>query len=234
MPSLQRHSPVVALVCSAGGLTAIASILLELPPDFPATVIVLRHQDPLAHDLLTAILRRSSRLPVTLARDGDPLVAGQVLVAPAGYHTLVTCGHAIALVRSGDRPPYRPSADLLLTSIALAAGSHAVAVVLSGYGNDGATGATAVHHMGGTVIASDESTSTVFAMPYATISRDEIIDHVVPLREIPALLTTLLTDVTSELAEPPGRSPAAYRETVLAEPTSGAAVRSDEARTIPQ
>ena len=97
----------------------------------------------------------------------------------------------MALIESGARPPYRPSADLLLTSLALAVGSRAVAVVLSGHGIDGATGATAVHHFGGMVIASDEATSTEYSMPGATIGRDTIIDHAIALDEIAALLLTL-------------------------------------------
>ena len=64
----------------------------------------------------------------------------------------------------------------------------AIAVVLSGHGIDGATGATAVHHFGGLVIASDEASSTEFSMPGATIGRDTIIDHAVALDDIPALL----------------------------------------------
>jgi two-component system chemotaxis response regulator CheB len=96
-----------------------------------------------------------------------------------------------ALIESGARPPYRPSADLLLTSLALAAGPRAVAVVLSGHGIDGATGATAVHHFGGLVIASDEASSTEFSMPGATIGRDTIIDYALALDEIPQLLLEL-------------------------------------------
>ncbi|MEU4421525.1 chemotaxis protein CheB [Actinoplanes sp. NPDC024001] len=199
MATMGHRPPIVALVCSAGGLPAIEHILSELTPGFPAAVIVLRHHNPYARDRLAAILRRSSRLPVWPARDGDQLIAGQVLVAPAGYHTVVTCDRTIALVPSGDRPPYRPSADLLLTSMAVAAGSQAIAVVLSGYGNDGATGATAVHHLGGMVVASDEPSSAVFAMPNATISRDEIIDHVCPVGEIAALLAASLTDRVTPL-----------------------------------
>lgn len=187
--------PIVALACSAGGLPAIEEILAGLPLDFPGAVLVLRHQDPRARrDLLAGILGRSSRLPVDFARDGDQLTARRVLVAPAGFHTLVTCDYSVVLVPSGDRPPYRPSADLLLTSMALAAGSHAVAVVLSGSGNDGATGATAIHRLGGTVVASDESMSTVFAMPYATIRRNKIIDHVAPVERIARLLTAVTAD----------------------------------------
>ncbi|HET8660609.1 MAG TPA: chemotaxis protein CheB [Micromonosporaceae bacterium] len=188
----QLKAPVVALVCSTGGLDAITRILGHVPPDFAAAVIVLRHQSPDAQDRLANILRRHTELPVATARDGDRLVAAQVFVAPAGYHTLVTGEGTLALIVSGDRPPYRPSADLLLATLAVAVGPRAIAVVLSGHGNDGATGATAVHHLGGVVIASDEGSSRVFSMPYAAINRDEIVDHVVPVDEIATLLTTLV------------------------------------------
>ncbi|MFI1991551.1 chemotaxis protein CheB [Actinoplanes sp. NPDC020271] len=192
---MHSSMPIVALVCSAGGLPAIEEILSGLPPDFPGAVITLRRQDPRAHrDLLAEILNRSSRLPVEFACHGGHLAAGRVLVAPTGFHTLVNCSYEVTLVPSDDRPPYRPSADLLLTSMALAAGRRAIAVFLSGHGNDGATGAAAIHRLGGTVVAVDGSTSTVSAMPYATISRDKIIDHVVPVERIAGLLTAITAD----------------------------------------
>jgi two-component system chemotaxis response regulator CheB len=104
---------VIALVCSTGGLDAVSTVLRRLPPDFPAAVIVLRHHDPRKPDQLALILARRTALPVSPAREGDPLEAGHVLVAPAGHHTLVTGDGRISLIVSGDRPPYRPSADLL-------------------------------------------------------------------------------------------------------------------------
>jgi two-component system chemotaxis response regulator CheB len=103
------------------------------------------------------------------ARDGDQLTPGRVVVAPAGQHLLITSELRLALIESGAFPPSRPSADLLLTTLAIAAGPRAIAVVLSGTGHDGATGATAVHRFGGTVLATDEASSQSFAMPSATI-----------------------------------------------------------------
>jgi two-component system chemotaxis response regulator CheB len=198
MTTTPRKAPVVALVCSTGGLDAIIRILGQLTDDFPAAVIVLRHHSPQAKNQLAKILAPRTRLPVAVVGDGDPLLAGHVFVAPAGYHTLVTDDDRLILIVSGDRPPYRPSADLLLTTLAVTVGPRAIAVVLSGYGNDGATGATAVHRLGGVVIASDEASSEVFAMPHATINRGEIIDHVVDVDHIAALLTALVTQAAAD------------------------------------
>jgi two-component system chemotaxis response regulator CheB len=188
--------PVVALVCSAGGLDAIARILASLPADLPAAIIALRHTDPAAQNRLPTVLQRHTKLPVAKAIDGHRLEAGHVYTAPAGFHTLVTSDFRTSLIASGERPPYRPSADLLLTSMALAAGTHAIGVILSGHGNDGATGATAIHHHGGLVIASDAATSTVFAMPSATINRDEIIDEILPVDEIASRLIGMVAGMT--------------------------------------
>jgi two-component system chemotaxis response regulator CheB len=77
--------------------------------------------------------------------------------------------------------------------MALAVGSRAIAVVLSGKGNDGATGATAIHHFGGVVIVTDEASSLEYAMPQATLDRGHLVDHVVPLDEVAALLVGLST-----------------------------------------
>jgi two-component system chemotaxis response regulator CheB len=188
--------PVVALVCSAGGLDALTRVLQPLPADFPGAVLVLQHVAPDAHSWLAEILARRSALPVVAAFDGAALSPGTVLVAPAGHHMLVTHQDVLALIASGPLPPARPSADLLLTSLALAVGSRAIAVVLSGHGHDGATGATAVHHFAGVVIASDEASSTEFSMPQATIGREGIIDHVVGVDEIAALLVRLVASAT--------------------------------------
>jgi two-component system, chemotaxis family, protein-glutamate methylesterase/glutaminase len=185
--------PIVALVCSAGGLDALTRVLERLPADLPAAMLVLQHSSPTHPSQLAVILDQRTALRVSPADDGVALAPGAVLVAPNGRHTLITADETIALIPSGALPPYRPSADLLLTTLAVAAGPRVIAVVLSGKGNDAATGATAVHHFGGTVIASTADTSTQPAMPQATIDRDHAVDHVVPLDELAELLITLVT-----------------------------------------
>ena len=185
--------PIVALCCSAGGLEALTTVLGPLPAALPAAVLVLQHMPPDLSSQLPAILGRCTALSVQWAHDGDPLRPGWALVAPAGQHTLVTRQETIALIPSGSVPPYRPSADLLLTSLALAAGRRAVAIVLSGEGQDAATGATAVHRFGGVVIVSSPETSARSAMPHATMIRDGITDHVVPLEDLAGLMLTLAT-----------------------------------------
>jgi two-component system chemotaxis response regulator CheB len=193
---------VVALVASSGGVAAISRVLAGLPAALPACVLVLLHLSPNHESVLPQILGRVSPLGVQPARDGDVLAKGRVLVAPPGRHTLITADLRIALIESGAFPPSRPSADLLLTTLAIAAGPRAIAVVLTGQGHDAATGATAVHRFGGTVLATNEASSHSFAMPSATIQRNHAIDHVVDLAQLPVLLTTLVSAPTPGGSDP--------------------------------
>ena len=126
-----------------------------------------------------------------VATHGCALRPAIVVVAPPGRHLLVRPGPRLATIASGASPPNRPSADLLLTTLAIACGPRATAVVLSGGGHDGATGATAIHDFGGTVLASDEASSTNFSMPRATIERYSTIDHIVALRDIAGVLASI-------------------------------------------
>lgn len=193
--------PIVALVCSAGGLDALTQVLAPLPGDLPAAVIVLQHMEPDRASELAAILAQRTALPVQPAADGDRLAPAGVWVCSPGQHTLITGDMSLALIPSGVLPPYRPSADLLLTTLAVTAGSRVIAVVLSGRGNDAATGASAVHRFGGTVITSTLASSTQPSMPQATMNRDNATDHVVALEDVAQLLQALITTPLIEPAQ---------------------------------
>jgi two-component system chemotaxis response regulator CheB len=190
-----RQLPIIALVGSAGGLDAAARVLAPLPGDLAASIIVLIHVPPDRASRIVEVISRRCSLPVVEARDGLPLCPRQVIVVPPGRHLLITADDRVlrtALIVSGAYPPSRPSADLLLATLATAVGSRAIAVILSGGGNDGATGATAVHVCGGTVLATDETSSNHYSMPLAAIERDEAVDQVLPLDEIADALIGLV------------------------------------------
>ncbi|MBO0686482.1 MAG: chemotaxis protein CheB, partial [Candidatus Dormibacteraeota bacterium] len=119
------------------------------------------------------------------------LRVGQVRIAPPDRHLLVNPDGSLGLSQSELVHFVRPSADLLFESAAAALGRRVVAVVLTGSGSDGAMGVTAVKKMGGTVIAQDEATSEFFGMPGAAI-RAGSVDFVLPLAEIPRMITSLV------------------------------------------
>ena len=112
---------------------------------------------------------------------------GQVLVVPAGRHLLVTSEARVGLIDTGALPPARPSADLLLATLAVTCGPRVLAVVLTGLGHDGQAGVRAVVHCGGTVLAQDEATSAFAAMPAAAVATG-MVRHVLPLDELAAAI----------------------------------------------
>jgi two-component system chemotaxis response regulator CheB len=100
---------------------------------------------------LDAFLARTGRPPVRFAESDELLTSGQVLAVPPGCHMVVATGNRAKLVMSGAYPPNRLSADILMSTMGVSLGKRAIAVVLSGGGRDGATGATVIHDLGGTV-----------------------------------------------------------------------------------
>jgi two-component system chemotaxis response regulator CheB len=191
--------PVIALVCSAGGRTALTTVLAALPADLPAAVIVLQHVDPHWPSLLTTILQQHTAMAVRRTRDGDAILPGQVFVAPEGEH-MIMCPDGRARLVSADRAP-RPSADLLLCTLASAVGPRAISVILTGAGHDGATGSVAVDRLGGTTLVQDPSTAYSRGMPDAAVSRHQP-TAILPLGTIGPTLRDLVYSTTSRNGRP--------------------------------
>ena len=179
---------VVAVVGSAGGIRALQVVLGGLPAELDASVLVVIHLMPLAPSVLPAILGRATELRVESAVDGALLDPGVVQVAPPDAHLLLDEHGTLRLDHSELVHYVRPSADMLLLSLAQNHHGPCTAIVLSGTGIDGAAGAAAVKRAGGRVLAQDEATSQYFGMPGAAILAGGV-DEVLPLDEIaPALL----------------------------------------------
>jgi two-component system chemotaxis response regulator CheB len=138
---------------------------------------------PQAKSLLPAILGRWTPLHVEQAEDGMPLEAGVVRVAPPDAHLLVDDDEILRLDHSELVHHVRPSADVLLLSLAQNHRGRCTAIVLSGTGIDGAAGAAAVKRAGGRVLAQDEATSQYFGMPGTAILAGGV-DEVLPLDDI--------------------------------------------------
>jgi two-component system chemotaxis response regulator CheB len=172
-------------VGSAGGIEALQVLFRRLSPDLDAAVVVVIHLTPQAPSVLPAILGRWSRLPVEQAEDGMPLEPGVVRVAPPDAHLLVDAQETLRLDHSELVHHVRPSADVLLLSLAQNHRGPCTAVVLSGTGLDGAAGAAAVKRAGGRVLVQDEATSQYFGMPGAAILAGGV-DEVLPLDAIAA------------------------------------------------
>lgn len=182
---------IVAIAASAGGLNAISEVLKGFPEQFPVPVVIVQHLDPRHRSLMADILSRRTRLAVKQAEAGEVLQGGTVYIAPPNRHLLVNADGSLSLTQSELVHFLRPSADLLFESVAASYQSKAIAVVLSGTGNDGGMGVKAIKKMEGTVIAQDEASSEFFGMPRTAIETGEV-DFILPLAEITQAIMTLV------------------------------------------
>jgi two-component system chemotaxis response regulator CheB len=192
-------SSAVAIGASAGGLAALGQLLGDLPAGFPPAVFVVLHLDRQRKSLLTALLARRAQMPVRSAVENEEIRAGTVYIAVPDFHLQVGSDH-IRLVKSSLVHFTRPAVDRLFESVALAYGSHAVGVVLTGAGVDGADGVVAIRRAGGVTIAQAPAEAAHSAMPLAAIATG-CVDHVVPLREIAGALVQLCRAPAAPAAE---------------------------------
>src|SRR5690606_26214352 len=163
---------LVAVGASTGGPTALAEVFRVLPADFPLPILFVLHiGEPFAQSYAEWLQTRV-RLPVRLARDGEPLPPrgkGVVLMAPAGRHLSVRGGR-LQLSDGPERHGCRPSVDTLFESVARELGRNALGVLLTGMGRDGAEGMVAIRRAGGFTLAQDQASSVVFGMPKEAIA----------------------------------------------------------------
>jgi two-component system chemotaxis response regulator CheB len=184
---------VVLIAASAGGLSALRTILSALPADFAAAVAVVLHREP-RPSALAELLDASTRLEVREAEEGDWLQPGMVHLAPPGRHLLISADESLRLSDSPKVQFSRPAADRLFESGAESLMSRIIAVVLTGWNQDGSAGVRAVKLMGGRVIVQDVATAEAAEMPLSAM-RTGAVDRVLPLVEIaPCLMDLVLRD----------------------------------------
>lgn len=185
--SLLRPVSVVGICSSTGGPPMLKRLLERLPASFPVPILVVQHMAAGFTESLAVWLDRAVELPVRIAEDAAPLAPG-VWIAPDGQH-LALDGGRLVLDDSVYPGPHRPSGDVLLHSIARSVGRSSAAIVLTGMGRDGASGAAAVKHAGGIAIAQDEASCVIYGMPKAAF--DAGVDTVMTPDEIAAALASL-------------------------------------------
>ncbi len=182
----------IVVASSTGGPPAIQSIIQAVPADFPVPILVNQHMPPGFTGLFARRLAGLSALKVVEAEDGESLIPG-VFIAPGGHNMILEergGGTVIRVMPSLPEDRYSPSADKLILSAAEVLGRTALGVVLTGMGDDGIIGLTALRSAGGKVIAEAESTCVVYGMPRAAIEHG-LADMVLPLNEIPDTLVAI-------------------------------------------
>jgi two-component system chemotaxis response regulator CheB len=165
---------IVAIGVSTGGPQALEFVLSQLPGDFPSAIVVVQHMPEGFTDMFARRLDEVCPLRVKEAQSGDMLQAGRVLVCPGSRHIKVKRLPLGDIVVLSDEPRvngHRPSADVLLRSVAEEFKNQAVGVLMTGMGDDGAEGLGAIRKEGGMTLAQSEESCVVFGMPKAAIER---------------------------------------------------------------
>lgn len=167
---LEPSASVIGVAASAGGPQALAAVFAGIPATFPIPILVVQHTIEGSGGSFTRWLDGQVPLSVRVAPNGGEAAPG-IWIAPDAAHLSLDGARRMLVDPNTDAGFYRPSADVLLRSLAACAGRGAVAVVLTGMGRDGAEGLAAVRRAGGLTIAQDEATSDLCGMPRAAAER---------------------------------------------------------------
>lgn len=182
---LSTTEQIVAIGASTGGTEAIKEVLASLPASSPG-VVISQHIPQAFSGPFAARMDSISALRVVEVDKTQPILSGHAYIAPGNRHLMVVRDGARYLCELNDGPPvnrHKPSVDVLFRSVANNAGKNAVGVLLTGMGNDGASGLKEIQEAGGKTIAQDEKTSVVWGMPGAAVKLGAV-DQVVPLESV--------------------------------------------------
>lgn len=183
----QRYE-VVAIGSSTGGPPALQKILSQMPAELPFAILISQHMPAGFTKTFAERLNRMLPFEVKEAADGDPVRPNTVFVAPGGMNmiTVQEVDQVVVRLKAPSKDDkYLPSVNAMLSSVARVYGSRALAVILTGMGNDGSQGVRTIKEAGGGVLAEAEESSVVFGMPREAIATG-VVDKVVHLDQVAA------------------------------------------------
>jgi len=201
-----KHAPIgiLAIGVSTGGPNALAALIPELSRDFPVPVVIVQHMPPMFTRMLAERLATMSGFPIREGKAGEQVRPGEMWVAPGGLHMEVEKIADAVRLRTHDEPPEnscRPAVDVLFRSVAQVYGPRALAVVLTGMGQDGLRGCELIRESGGRVLAQDEASSVVWGMPGA-VCKAGLAEKVLPLQELAPEINRLVSPGPRRVEKP--------------------------------
>ncbi|MEO7201227.1 MAG: chemotaxis response regulator protein-glutamate methylesterase [Candidatus Tumulicola sp.] len=181
--------PLIAIGASAGGPTALVTVLSQLPSDFRAAIIIVQHIDAAFATGMAQWLDGQTALSVRVALEGDRPQPGVALLACTNDHLRLKRAGSLDYTPDPIDMPYRPSVDVFFHSVVEHWQGNAIGVLLTGMGRDGAIGLKAMRAKGYHTIAQDQATSAVYGMPKAAAALDAA-RAILPLERITNELLT--------------------------------------------
>jgi two-component system chemotaxis response regulator CheB len=204
---------IVVIGASAGGVEALTELAAGLPANLQATVFVVLHLPPHGESHLPHILSRAGALQATMARDGDEIKRGRILIAPPDRHLLLT-RERVRVVYGPRENHFRPAVDPLFRSAALVFGPRVIGVVLTGALDDGASGLVAIKRQGGLAVVQDPGSATFSSMPRAAMTYVDV-DACLPLKKLSSKIVAL-TETEALMPETPHDTTDLEREVKIA------------------
>jgi two-component system chemotaxis response regulator CheB len=186
-PSADKR--LIVIGSSTGGVEALRFLLPSLPATMPP-IAVTQHIPPFFSKAVATRINEMCGYEVHEAIDNEELKPGMCVIAPGDFHLTVMRSATGYRTRLTQTPPVhycRPAVDVLFRSAAEAAGARLTGVLLTGMGSDGAIGMKAIKAAGGQTLAEHESSCVVYGMPRAAVQLG-VVDHVVPLEQMPAAI----------------------------------------------
>lgn len=165
-----NHNPkgkLVAIGASTGGVEAISAIVRSLPENSPP-IMIAQHMPPRFTASFAQRLSGLGPIDFVEATDGAVLKPGTGFVAPGGMHLILERVAGLYKCRLSDAEPesgHKPSVDTLFRSVAKYGGAHALGILLTGMGADGAKGMKEMRDAGAMTVCQDETTSLIYGMP---------------------------------------------------------------------
>ena len=181
---------IVAIGASTGGPPVVQKILSNLQKNFSLPILIVQH---MAEGFMTGFvewLNHASAIPVHVAVHNTMAQGGIVYVAPDGAHMAVAANGRIMLVNDAPENGLRPAVSYLFRSVINAYGSHAMAILLTGMGKDGAEELKLMRERGALTVAQDSESSIIFGMPGEAVKIDAA-RYILAPEEIASLLTSV-------------------------------------------
>ena len=172
---------IIAIGISTGGPNALREVFAELDPDLPQPIVVVQHMPPgFTHEFANS-LNKICPLEVKEAQEGDLVKKGRILIAQGGKHLIVEKKPLSSIAHISDAAPqsgHKPSADVLFSSIAEQFHNHALGIIMTGMGKDGAASITRLYQEGSRTIGQDEASAVVYGMPRVAYEMGGIMEQV--------------------------------------------------------
>jgi two-component system chemotaxis response regulator CheB len=185
MPPVRSRHPanteIIAIGISTGGPDALRVVFSNLDADLKQPIVVVQHMPPGFTNEFAKSLDRICPLDVKEAEDGDEILSGRILIAQGNKHLEVEKKGSNAVARLSDAPlvsGHRPSADVLFASVAMAYSNHALGVIMTGMGRDGAQHLGTIYKEGGMTLGQDEASAIVYGMPRVAYEFGHVMEQV--------------------------------------------------------